>query len=269
MQMRLYKIANIKTLGLGVLLLTLLFASSAYAREIKYKNTEVNIFVSPGEPTQVSFPGKIQGGFKKNQSALHLDRKDEDLIVFASEGLSERGEAIIVRLKDGRSYSIRIKLAEDDMTRDDVVDVVDERKSFVSEEDELKAYEERPFGYAPASTVTGLMRNMVLVSEFGKSSITGYQISERYKGETVLSDGAILARIDKIFIGPKYWGYVIDTSNMLNQSQRLNPASFRIDGTRAISCSNWELAPRPLNVEQQIAGKDKSKVYVITKARKF
>ena len=111
------------------------------------------------------------------------------------------------------------------------------------------------------------MRDMILVAEFGKPSIAGYKVSERYKGETVLRDGTLVAKIDQIFLGSKFWGYVIDTSNLLDQTQRLNPASFRIDGTRAISASRWELTGRPLNIEQQLAGKDKTKVYVITKAR--
>jgi hypothetical protein len=111
------------------------------------------------------------------------------------------------------------------------------------------------------------MREMVLVAEFGKKTIPGYTLSERHKGETVVSDGALLAKIDKIFIGPNLWGYVLDTTNLLDQSQKLNAAAFRIDGTRAISASNWELAARPLNVEEQIAAKHNTKVYIVTRAR--
>ena len=244
----------------------LFVASNSFAKDIEYQGTEVSIYVTPGEPTQVTFPGDIQGGFKKNVSALHLDRKDSDLIVFANEGIDDRGEAIIVRLKDGRSYSVRIKVAEGGNKRDDVIQILDERKKYTDEE-ELKDYEERNYGYAPPTTVSGLMRDMILVAEFGKPSIAGYKVSERYKGETVLSDGTLVAKIDQIFLGSKFWGYVIETSNLLDQTQRLNPASFRIDGTRAISASRWELTGRPLNIEQQLAGKDKTKVYVITKAR--
>jgi hypothetical protein len=111
------------------------------------------------------------------------------------------------------------------------------------------------------------MREMALVAEFGKGQIPGYQVSEKFKGQTVVSDGALLAKIDRIFIGANLWGYVLDTTNLLDQSQKLNPATFRIDGTRAISASNWELSARPLNVEQQVAGKHNAKVYIVTRAR--
>jgi hypothetical protein len=111
------------------------------------------------------------------------------------------------------------------------------------------------------------MREMILVSEFGKGKISGYQVSEKFKGETVISDGAVLAKIDKIFTGPNLWGYVLDATNLLDQTQRINPATFRIDGTRAVSISNGELSPRPLNVEEQVAGKHNTKVYVVTRAR--
>jgi hypothetical protein len=111
------------------------------------------------------------------------------------------------------------------------------------------------------------MREMALVAEFGKASIPGYQVSDKFKGQTVVSDGSIIAKIDRIFVGPNLWGYVLDASNLLDQSQKINPASFRIDGTRAVSASNWELSARPMTVENQIAGREKAKVYIVTKAR--
>ena len=82
-----------------------------------------------------------------------------------------------------------------------------------------------------------------------------------------MSDGSVLAKIDKIFVGPNLWGYVLDTTNLLDQSQKLNAATFRIDGTRAISSSSWELTARPLNVEEQISGKHNAKVYIVTRSR--
>jgi hypothetical protein len=259
------------TVGIRFLILGLavtFISAEAFARDIDYQGTEVAVNVVPGEPTQITFPGQIQGGFKKNLSALHLDRKDSDLIVFASEGINAEGEAIIVRLKDGRSYSVRLRLADSLHPRDDVVSIDDKNISFVDEEEE-KAYKERKFDYAPPSTVSGLMREMVLFAEFGKKSIPGYRVSDRYRGETVLSDGALKANVDIIFIGTNLWGYVIDAENQIDQTVKVNPATFRLDGTRAVSAKHWELAPRPLNVEQQIASKDKTKIYVITRAKRF
>ncbi len=243
-------------------------AGTASARDIEYNNNEFSVYVAPGEPTQIEFPDKISGGFRKKLSSLSLDRKDDDLIVFANEGISEEGEAIIVRLDDGRSYSVRIRLATESDPRDSLVRLYDERSSILSNEEEELPYAERKFERSSPHSPPGLLREMVLASEFGKPKIPGYKVSERYKGETVMNDGTLQATIDKIFIGPNLWGYVIDASNQLDEGQRLNPASFRLDGTRAISMDNWELAPKPLNIEQQIAGKHKAKVYVITTPRK-
>ncbi|MCB0336186.1 MAG: hypothetical protein KDD62_07765, partial [Bdellovibrionales bacterium] len=240
-------------LVLGTVAIVSLSANAAFARDIEYKNGEVSVFVTPGEPTQIQFPGKITGGFKKQQSSLNLDKKETDLIVFATEGLRDRGEAIIVRLDDGRSYSVRIRLSDNTNPRDDVVSIDDDRSRLVSSDDNFDPTKEKNFKYAPSTTVSGLMREMVLAAEFGKQGISGYRVSERYKGETVISDGTMIAKIDKIFIGPSLWGYVLSTENLLDQTQQLNPATFRLDGTRAISASNWELAPRSLNIEQQIA----------------
>ncbi len=241
---------------------------SAQARTVEYQDSEVVVYISPGEPTQIQFTGKIAGGFKRRASALSLDRKDSDLIIFGQDGLPDLGEAIIVRLEDGRSYSLRVKRANGDNPRDTVVKMVDKRRSILApaEEQDKTLSEKRP-DFAPSSQASGLMREMILVSEFGKKAVAGYRMSDRYQGQTVLNDGTIETTIDRIFVGPNLWGYVLDAQNLIDQTQRLNPATFRLDGTRAISIQHWELAPRPLNIEQQIAAKHKTKIYIVTKAR--
>lgn len=250
-------------LALGLMLSV---ASTAYARDVEYSNQEVAVRVNPGEPTQIQFPGTIAGGFKRKNASLSLDKKNEDLIVFAQESIPDQGEAIIVRLEDGRSYSIRIQRASAEFPRDDFIKMNDSRDASLPTDEEEPAYREKKFEYAPATQVSGLVREMMLVTEFGKNSISGYRSSERYKGQVVLDDGAVRGVVDKIFVGPNLWGYVVDAQNLLDQTQKINPATFRLDGTRAVSANNWELAPRPLNTEQQVAGKDKSKIYIVTRA---
>lgn len=239
----------------------------AFARDIEYKNTEVAIRVTPGEPTQISFPGNIAGGMRNKVSSLSLDHRQTDLVVIANDALLKNGEAIIVQLQDGRSYSLRVLRSSDENPRDDVVSINDSRGKLLSEEEE-PAYQDKKFDYAPPSTVAGLMREMVLSAEFGKSAIPGYRVNDSYKGQSVLNDGTVSATIDRIYVGTNLWGYVLDAQNLLSQTQKLNPAAFRIDGTRAISAKEWELAAVPTNVEQQVAHAHKTKVYVITKAKR-
>lgn len=256
-----------KLLACAAVALSSLAPVDSFARDVEYKDSEVSIFVKPGEPTQVQFPGDLSGGFKKKGSALSIDQKDTDLIVYATERIPADGEAIIVRLKDGRSYSLRVKRSGDGQDRDDVVRIEDGGRSILEEEEGGSRQNAPVLSKAPPTHIAGLMREMVLVSEFGKASIPGYRETNRYHGQTVLSDGTVEAKIDRIFIGPNLWGYVLDAKNMLDQSQRLNPASFRLDGTRAIMAQNWELAPRPLNIEEQISGKHDSKIYIVTRPR--
>lgn len=242
----------------------------AHARDVEYSsgNGEIQVWVNVGEPTEIVFEGgRIKDGFKNSNAGLALDRKDSSLVIFGKDNMNENGEALLVRLEDGRSYPMRIRKATPENPRDAQVIVGDGKKAVGGEEEVPPPFKERSYEYAPPSKVSGLMREMALVAEFGKAQIPGYQVSEKFKGQTVVSDGALLAKIDRIFIGSNLWGYVLDTTNLLDQSQKLNPASFRIDGTRAISASNWELAARPLNVEQQVAGKHNAKVYIVTRAR--
>jgi hypothetical protein len=243
--------------------------STAHARDVEYRDGDgdIEVYVNPGEPTNIEFPGRIKEGFQSSTAGVAISRKVDSVVVFGKENINENGEVILVKLEDSRTYPVRIRRATADNPRDATVSIGDGKGPIGDDEEEMPAYKERGFDKAPPSKVSGLMREMVLVAEFGKRSIAGYQVSEKYKGQTVVNDGAVLAKIDRIFIGPNLWGYVLDTTNMLDQSQKLNPASFRIDGTRAISASNWELAARPMNVEEQVSSKHNTKVYIVSRAR--
>lgn len=256
--------------ALAGIALSISVAGTAFARDVEFKqgDGEIDVWVNVGEPTEISFPGKIATGFKNSNAGVEIDRKDSMLVVFGRQNLDENGTAMLVRLEDNRSYPIRVRLATADNPRDAQITIGDGKGAMgAGEEEEAPPYKERGFDYAPPSRVSGLVREMMLVAEFGKAKIPGYTISDKFKGETVVSDGAILAKIDRIFMGPNLWGYVLDTTNLLDQTQRLNPATFRIDGTRAVSATNWELAPRPLNVEEQVSNKHNTKVYIVTRAR--
>lgn len=243
--------------------------SKSFARDVEYSSGsgEIRVFVNVGEPTEVIFEGgRIKDGFKNSNAGIALERKESSLVIFGKENMSEKGEALLVRLDNGLSYPIRIMKAGDE-PRDAQVVVGDGKGAMGAEEETAPPHQERSYDYAPPSKVSGLMREMVLAAEFGKSSIPGYQVSEKFKGQTVVSDGAILAKIDKIFVGPNLWGYVLDASNLLDHSQKINPATFRIDGTRAISAAQWELSARPMTIEHQIASRHSTKVYIVTRSR--
>jgi hypothetical protein len=243
--------------------------STAWARDIEYKGNEITVNVNPGEPTQIQFPGIVASGFKKRLSAITVDKKDSDLVVFATDALNDNGEGLIVRLEDGRSYAVRVRRAMDGAPRDDVAKIVDYRSGIDEEGPDTPLHKEKRFDYAPPTQVSGLMREMVLIGEFGKAKVPGYQIIERPEGDVVLDDGTVRATVEKIIMGPNLWGYVLNAENKLDTNQRINPASFRIDGTRAVSIQNWDLAGRPLNVEQEYAGKHRTKVYIVARARKL
>ena len=181
------KIRTLRTLALAFIAVAMA-PLAALARDVDYNNEEISIYVTPGEPTQVRFPGVVGGGVKKKVSSLSLQHNDSDLVIFATEALNDNGEAIIVRLKDGRSYSVRVRRSGDTKQRDDVVRVNDS-SSVLSDPNEAEPQSrERKFDYAPPSQVSGLMREMVLVAELGKKSIPGYRVSDSYKGEPVPKD---------------------------------------------------------------------------------
>lgn len=246
-----------------------LVAIPAFAREVRYVGAEQTVYVNPGEPTQVLFPGKVVGGFKSKNSPVALERDGNFLVVFAQPDLTEEGAAILVILEDKRSFAVRVTPASDDHARDEVAKIIDDR-----EDTDYEAGPGGPdftpqAGYAPPTFPSGLVREMVLVAEFGKrKNIPGYRRSNRYTGETVLHDGAVEVKIDEIFMGSDYWGYVLSAENLLDTNQKLNPATFRLDGTRAVSAERWELAARPQTAEQKVSGAHKAKIYVVVKAGK-
>lgn len=264
-----HKHSSLGCLTFLALAFLLLAAQPAMARDVVYTGgDEVSVYVRPGEPTQLTFPSEIQGGFKRRQSSLALERQETNLIIFAQPHLSPDGEAIIVHLDDKRSYSIRVIPATDDHPRDGFINIIDERRPEVETEEEMPASAQKR-DFAPPTIVSGLMREMVLVAEFGKrKGIPGYRRSNRYAGETVLHDGTMRATIDEIFMGTNLWGYVLKVENLLDTTQRLNPAAFRLDGTRAVSAERWELAPRPITDEQGIANAHVGKVYIVTRSKR-
>jgi hypothetical protein len=249
-----------------VSLLLIGVANTAVARDVEYDGREATIYVTPGEPTQITFPNQVTGGFKSQKSNVNLEKQDNYLVLFAKPGLKREGESVIVAIEDKRTYALRVRPSDETLPRDDLVEIHDLRPPMIVEEEELIPEQSRKKVRNPISK---LMRDMIMVAEFGKKKqIAGYRRSNRYSGETVMHDGALEATIEEIFMGSDLWGYVLRVENKLDITQRLNPASFRLDGARAVSAQNWELAPRPQNDEQMIANAHQGKVYIITQAKR-
>ncbi len=154
------KIKNIFNILITITTLSLIFCFNAFSKDIEYKGEEVDVFVTPGEPTQVQFPSKVLGGFKKKLSAISLDKKANDLVIFATEKLSEEGESLIIRLDDGRSYTIRVKKGDEDQ-RNTLVRIIDKTQSILKDQGDANEDSELNKGqmqFAPATKVSGLMR---------------------------------------------------------------------------------------------------------------
>ena len=84
------------------------FLSTAFARPIEYNDREEKVYVTPNEPTVVSFPDDVSGGFKAN-STLHMEKRGRDLIIIADKTLRPEGEVIIVYLeRRERPYVLRV-----------------------------------------------------------------------------------------------------------------------------------------------------------------
>ncbi|MCS6893076.1 MAG: type-F conjugative transfer system secretin TraK [Deltaproteobacteria bacterium] len=244
-------------------LLLVCFATLLSSRELEYSSGDLEVFVMPGEATQIQFPDNVAGGYKKQGSVISVDKAGTDLIIFAQDKLPADGEVVLVRLQDGRSYSVRVKQAPDAASRDATVVVRDSRpKLTVQDDDELPKYRDRQFLYPNQYQIAGLMRELVLVTEFGKAGIPGYRISESGAGQVVVNDGRVQAKLLKMYLGPQLWGYVLEAENKSNEHVKIDPALFKVNGTRAVSMNKWELAPA------SAAGEDsRALVYVITKAR--
>jgi len=252
-----------------VVTLAVFMGSDAQARDIDYSGGEIPVYVTPGEPTQITFPSKIAGGFKRKHSSLSLERQGNFLVVFAQPEIPYEGEALLVHLDDKHSYALRILPADDDNGRDEFIKIKELRENEGNEGNGPPDNRFPVAGYAPPSIVPGLMREMVLISEFGKrGGIQGYSRSNTYTGETILHDGTIQAKIKEMFLGSGLWGYVIEVENLIDTTYKINPAAFRLDGTRAVMAERWELSPRPETAEQALANAHKAKVYVVTKALK-
>jgi len=128
------------------LTLTLASLNTAFARDVEYNSGsgEIEVYVNVGEPTELVFEGgKIKDGFKNSNAGIALDKKDSSLVVFGKESMNENGEAILVRLDDGRSYPIRIRRANSDNPRDAQILISDGKGAMGGDEEEEAPYKER------------------------------------------------------------------------------------------------------------------------------
>ncbi len=263
--------SKINLLANTLISFSLLFAVAAQAKDLEYNGEELTIRVNPNEPSEIRFPGNIAGGFVRKNSGITIEKKANSLVLFANDSVSEAGQAMLVRLDDQRSFSLRIRRATQEEPREPIISISDSRAGAIVssvDEEEEPAYKEKRFDYAPPTQVSGLMREMALITEFGKQGIPGYQVSNEHKGEVVINDGTLKATVEQVVLGPNLWGYVIKAENLLDVSQKINPAAFRIDGTRAVSAQSWELAAKPITAENQLAGKHVTNIYVVARARK-
>jgi hypothetical protein len=107
MTIRTRRVLSFAAFGLFALCLTA-YTPAALAREINYDGSEARVFVTAGEPTVISFPDEVEGGYRGAHSSIHIERHGKDLIILAQAGLSEEGEVIVVYLKNKRSFILRI-----------------------------------------------------------------------------------------------------------------------------------------------------------------
>lgn len=49
------------------------------------------------------------------------------------------------------------------------------------------------------------------------------------------------AKVEEIFMGANCWGYVVTVTNLPDTTQRINPATFCLEGTRAVAAARWEV----------------------------
>lgn len=254
---------------LTISVFTLLLMSDVQARDVEYSGSEIPVYVTPGEPTQITFPSKIAGGFKRKHTSLALERQGNFLVVFAQPEIPYEGEALLVHIDDRRSYALRILPSDDENRRDEFINIRDTRDDYFNDGDGVKDERFPVQGYAPPSIVPGLMREMILIAEFGKrGGIPGYSRSNTYSGETILHDGTIQAKIKEVFLGSSLWGYIIEVENLLDTTYKINPAAFRLDGTRAVLAERWELAARPQTAEQALSNGHKANLYIVTRSLK-
>ena len=94
--------------------------------EVKRYAHEISVQLAPGEPTTVTFPSEVKGGWKRKDSALSIARGGAMMVVFGFSDLSEDGEGVLVELTDGRLYTLRFKKAAKLSDRDTLVKIQDQ-----------------------------------------------------------------------------------------------------------------------------------------------
>ena len=127
-----------KKLIIALFILFNLVAVNLYARDILYEGSEVQVFVTPGEPTQIDFDAEVQSGFKGSGAGFKVEPNGKSIIIFPQEELSASGGVIIVKLKNDKTYTMRVKSADTYNPRDDIVTLKDDTPAFLPAEDGIR-----------------------------------------------------------------------------------------------------------------------------------
>lgn len=78
---------------------------------LRPKAKEFSVELERGGAANVILPASIRFGFARSGSPLTIESADNMLVMKAGEGLDEKGEAVVVKLADGRTIALRGRLA--------------------------------------------------------------------------------------------------------------------------------------------------------------
>lgn len=93
--------------GVFLVALLLLFPSLASARNIRLDGTRHVVCAEPGRDTQIIFPSAIVRT-ARHHHFIAVDRRENVLILFATNNAPEEGEALPVTLDDGSTHSFLV-----------------------------------------------------------------------------------------------------------------------------------------------------------------
>lgn len=210
--------------------------------------------VALGRTTEIVFPAHVGYLTGADEETLQIESREERAYLYPRRRFSW------VRLYGldaaGRSYVFEVHQVEPPEPEDDSVQI------------SVAALEE-PQGPEMPGTHPQVVRLLVLMKE-GRA-VPGYQILDG-GGELFLEEVKLSQwRLNKVYLGPRLAGLVVDVENISSQAIRLDPQQLNFKGLRGASITDHRLAPKePESSLEAFKGYPKrTKAYIVVNRNAF
>ncbi|MFQ5945142.1 MAG: type-F conjugative transfer system secretin TraK [Anaerolineae bacterium] len=221
-------------------------ARPAGTRVIPWSGEAVTVRIAQGRTTSVAFPAQIASLVTTaGKDALSLETAGSRL--YLTPLTPDYSGEVFVVLTTGEQVPL-LAVSGDPETADLSVHIISEKTRA------QEALQQAARRWTPLR----LLRAMILNIEEA-----GVTVTDTRPPAVVYNDSILVLRVFARWRTPRYEGVILEAENRTEHWLRLALESLRFPGLLAVHAERETLAPTPSTAEERLAGREKSRVYLV------